>query len=261
METLLKANAFVKNNLLLNTDFRSGIINQKGADVYQNLYTSGILSIDGCILENKLKMEVGNGFIVLSQDSSIPFTGRARFKLKKLANSGRYTITYNILENTCTTNTVITNGGIIKAKQTGVIPQTVNIYNNFSEIVFYVPVGGSLKIGFMKAEEGNFYSGMPLWDKLDELFYCWRMYHELYRIPIYATNANGLTYFVTSNFILPMKKTPSFKVTEVLNNSAVIQNVTVKSIAISDRGILNITFDKTIGQYGYITIFLDAYDY
>lgn len=262
MVKLLKAESVNKENLLLNGDFRTGVINQQGATSYQKQYTTGLLSIDGCILENKLKLEVGDGYIVLSQDSSLSYTGRARFKLKTSVAAGNYVVTYNVLENTCTSKNIdVTNGGSISAKETGLIHQYVNSASGFSELVFYIPVGGSIKISFIKVEQGTVYTGMPVWNEAEQLLKCMSYYQILYRIPIHAASTTATTYFIDENMFIPMRKSPSYTVTEVLNSSAVKQSVSTTNISLTKKELINITLSSSISQFGYITVYLDAYDY
>ena len=58
-----------------------------------------------------------------------------------------------------------------------------------------------------------------------------------------------------------MRKNPTMRITEVLNQSSQEQSVTLESKVTNTVGITNIRLSKSIGQYGYISCEFDAYDY
>lgn len=246
-----------KDNLLINSDFQSGIINQKG------IYKQTITQVGGkyhyFIDGWRTWVESGMSFTYEILEKSIQITPSGypshavmQQVLENLKIGKKYTVAVKL---NGTIQTLTFEAGTY-------LKNDYLAYNPTNSTVSVILKNGMItEVGFIKSEEGAVFTGMPFWNKTNELIPCWRAYQELYRIPIYATNSSGLTYFVTGDFFIPMKKTPSCVFLEVLNQNAVSQDITVVNIAVNSRKIINITLNKTIGQYGYITVIADANNY
>lgn len=244
-------------NLLVNSDFESGIINQKG------IYKQTITQVGGkyhyFIDGWRTWVESGMSFTYEILEKSIQITPSGypshavmQQVLENLKIGKKYTVAVKL---NGTIQTLTFEAGTY-------LKNDYLAYNPTNSTVSVILKNGMItEVGFIKSEEGAVFTGMPIWRKETELIPCWRAYQELYRIPIYATNSSGLTYFVTGDFFIPMKKTPSCVFLEVLNQNAVSQDITVVNIAVNSRKIINITLNKTIGQYGYITVIADANNY
>lgn len=252
-------------NLLMNSDYISGIINQKGETSYTGLGTT-VLTIDGWI---SYGINVGlNATSVkfINRDSSY-HTIRQKFD-KKLKSNEIYTAYMKVINlsgmayiNPKTDKTKlqkIINGDNLYTFVAG-DASGANVQDN--EFIIGLEAGAEVEIQFMKLEPGEHFTGRPAWNRAEELIKCMYFYQHLDRVPIYTTSSSGTTYYVPTGFFIPMRKNPTMRITEVLNQSAQEQSVTLESKVTNTVGITNIRLSKSIGQYGYISCEFDAYDY
>lgn len=268
-----------RDNILKNSDFKTEIINQRGDTTYS---TPSKYTIDGWILyawkgsgtskldilweDGKIKItNSGYEWVSISQLLDRDYGNNT---LTGMINVANITSKARIMIADSNTATGINNAYVLKDNIT--TPGLhIGTYNNIPKRVTYsyrkfviqLIGNGYIEISNTKLELGSSYTGMPLWNKNNELIAAWRKYQELYRIPIYAANSTNLTYFVAGDFFIPMEKTPSCVFTEILSNNAVKQDATVTNMGICKNKILNVTLSKNIGQYGFITVLVDAGTY
>lgn len=244
------------DNLLANSDFKSGIINQKG----QTSYTKGnedwgrYYTIDMWAIQRGIQLSVNsNSISVKCTNSSEPgylmqyvdYVGKATFIIDVQSVTG--SVSFNTSEGQYTQLT----------KGLNVIP--FDFSGNWINI--RISEGATIVINYMKLEKGSHFTGMPAWDEALELTKCMYHFQHLERVPIYTTSSGGITYFMTTGFFIPMHKDPSMKITELLNSSAQPQSQTLTSSVTRKYGLVNFMLSGSIGQYGYMSCEFDAYDY
>lgn len=168
-----------KPNLLINADFKSGIINQKGLTHYivNNPYQTWIdVSIDKWLVANETELDVLSGKIKITgkKESSVFLQ-----KFEQLG-AGTYTIYVNVEEITGSPTVYIENlyngegdwNSIHQLKQ-GINEFTIEVPEGFNSFGFQLKGESvSATISEIKLEKGNVFSGMPLWIEKEELTKC-----------------------------------------------------------------------------------------
>ena len=272
-----------KDNLLVNSDFQSGIINQKGILSYvnQNAYTIDMWQV------------LGSGRLVLKNVVDVQFYrvdslgGTARFRqILENQQKGTYTFTVNIKTTTSKVKMYILNendemieqfvkNGINSMTYTGTIKEVgMIIYEGESESCYF---------NYLKLEKGTKFTGMPYWDRVTEILRCRRrMYNAAPKLTYgligegYAIAGNQARIFI--NLPVSLAKSPSIN----FNGDFQIwtKNGAFKTTAITVnngvRGIQQVAIDCTInsssftiGDYALLrnagvntNIFIiDAYEY
>lgn len=196
-------------NLLLNSDFKSGIINQKGQTSYTSISLSPLYTIDRWKLSGNGKVIVNNGYIRIESTSS----GTLYFTqdLDDVINEN--CISYaNIKAFSGDIGfAIIGNGGnnkTVKISKTGDI---LNQYNECKSITFSITGNSSyVEIYTVKLEKGLLFTGVPVWNKKLELFKCQYNGVLVKSYNPFSARADG-TYM---SFLIPcmeMRKTPSIK--------------------------------------------------
>lgn len=272
-----------KDNLLVNSDFQSGIINQKGAKSYSN---GGIYTID-------MWQILGPGRLALKNDNDVQFWrndtvgGTAQFRqILENRQKDTYTYTVNIKTTTSKVKMYILNendemieqfvkNGINSMTYTGTIKEVgMVIYEGESESCYF---------NYLKLEKGTKFTGMPYWDRVTEILRCRRrMYNAAPKLTYgligegYAIAGNQARIFI--NLPVSLAKSPSIN----FNGDFQIwtKNGAFKTTAITVnngvRGIQQVAIDCTInsssftiGDYALLrnagvntnTFIIDAYEY
>lgn len=196
-------------NLLLNSDFRSGIINQKGQTSYTSVSLSPLYTIDRWKLLGNGKVIVNNGYIRIESTSSgtLYFTQDLDDVINEnctsYANIKAFSgdIGFAIIGNDGNNKTV-------KISKTGDI---LNQYNECKSITFSITGNSSyVEIYTVKLEKGSHFTGMPVWNKSVELLKCQYDSVLVKAYNTFSARADG-TYL---SFLIPcqkMRKTPSIK--------------------------------------------------
>ena len=251
--------AIPQDNLLTNSDFRSGIINQKGETSYSYSGTGGKLTID---------MWISYGVNVGIEMDTIRIINRdttehtLRQKMSKAYPNQVYTVAVQVASVTGDVYINFNNETATNQKlKVGLNVFQITPVSTFGEFSFLLKANAEIKFNYAKVEPGSFFTGMPLWNKAIELLKCMGYSQKLYRTTIYTTSASGVTYFIPKGLYIPMINKPKIELIEILNSSAQPQSVTIKSSVVEKDGVVNITLSGSIGQYGYITCYFDGNNY
>lgn len=246
------------DNLLANSDWKSGIINQKGETSYGYVDTP-LMTIDKWLSYGvNVAIDVTNVRVVNRQTSART--------LRQYVNgdSGIYTVYVNV--KTISGNVYVNlNNDTSKNKKLvqgeNIFQITVLSTETLKSLALYLEANADVYIYSIKLEKGSYFTGMPLWNETIELLKCMGYFQKLYRVPLYTTNSTGITYLIPKGLYIPMVNKPSIQLVEILNSSAQPQQVTIKSSVIEKDGVVNITLSGGIGQYGYITCYFDGNNY
>ncbi len=246
------------DNLLANSDWKSGIINQKGKTSYGYVDTP-LMTIDKWLSYGvNVAIDVTNVRVVNRQTSART--------LRQYVNgdSGIYTVYVNV--KTISGNVYVNlNNDTSKNKKLvqgeNIFQITVLSTEKLKSLALYLEANADVYIYSIKLEKGSYFTGMPLWNETIELLKCMGYFQKLYRVPLYTTNSTGITYLIPKGLYIPMVNKPSIQLVEILNSSAQPQQVTIKSSVIEKDGVVNITLSGGIGQYGYITCYFDGNNY
>ena len=246
-------------NLLMNSDYRSGIINQKG----QTSYTKGsedwgkMYSIDMWALQRGVQLNVNDGNIsVKCTNSSEP-----GYLLQKLDYVGKATAAINIqsIIGEVSLETAYGEYELLK-KGLNIITYDFGFEQSQGWFSMRISEGATVVIDYMKLEKGSYFTGMPVWNNSEELTKCMACFRIL-DLSFTGGLSNG-TYMPRQRFLFEniMRKIPSVNhvSTQTLYNcTAEIEyvdrfGITLKSIPTNKND------DWAILGY---RVELDAYDY
>lgn len=218
-----------QDNLLINSDFRYGIINQKGQSIYNGqstwLYGIDMWRAVDITIDTQFKGQLtisGNGYLVQLIDLSID-TYTLTFKIKNI-NKGNINVYLEQTEpvHKETISSVGLHSFVYKitknAKGVGIK------LNNFSG-----------DIEFIKLEKGNQFTGMPVWNYALEYLKCCRYIYVWYlpEIPSHGYNdINNLSFFTGTAFPVPFASTPTWTVKQLLMDKVDVS---------SDLNTINVT--------------------
>lgn len=232
-------------NLLINSDFKSGIINQRGSQTY-NVVDK--YSIDRWILWNRnIELSVQSGYIRLKKTAAsvdlliiqlidfedaknipekmcITFRAKASTNLKfELYETGR---TVNLTTQWQTLSIPFTKSEIPLKEINGSV---VTVYfggkNPTSLSNGDVAAGTTIDVEFIKLEEGSHFTGMPIYNPSLEFIKCCRYYRSFDIDEKHvSTNASGSTFYIMFDTDVPMYKKPTTQVIKPsgVNNLSVV---------------------------------------
>lgn len=140
-----------QDNLLTNSDFRYGVINQQGKSSYNTLneYTIDMWKLV------RGTLTVGSGFITINGEimqNAYNASGQHLFAIYVASGSGSIKF-----DGVSTTKTLTTGLNIVSVNGT---------------ITGVHIVGTSLKVNYCKLEKGSYFTGMPPWNRISELEKC-----------------------------------------------------------------------------------------
>lgn len=251
----------VHPNLLINSDFKSGIINQRGFDNTTITGWSKKGTIDRWIFSGSgdATAEIDTDSMSISGDSSLIQT------LSQQCQPGIYTVATNItdLTGTLKISLVYTDDTTIDStvSGTGLFVHTFEATKAVKGVMFRCNgASSSFTFDSIKLEKGSIFTGMPQWDETTELLKCKRHFQQYYRYPIFKTSSTtNVSYFVPVSFQVEMAKMPTITKVEILNGSNASETgANINSSVLSVNNIVKIQLDKTIGETGYFTFYLDA---
>ena len=177
-----------QDNLLINSDFRSGIINQQGETQYVHSSGARTYGID-CwyVTGENSSMAINDKFLSLNLHNNGDFGC-----VVNIEKENEKYLTYTIMRNLHKAKSITFDTSTMNIGQ----DYFFNIDENIKLVIYfwdtdykktwlYIKYNGVLNIDFMKLEKGNQFTGMPAWDRSSELIKCMPYYqknttHKLY---------------------------------------------------------------------------------
>lgn len=285
MEKLNKANNLKRPNLLMNSDYESGIINQQGINKYTNTTTSSKLIIDGWLMNGQSKM-----FVVVNENNLIFDTTAATeeyhsiyqrvegdFKENKdyivrvYVDNKYYDYCFNFNKS----------DSFISETYDGKFRFNINWNSSYNSLAFRFSVvkGKKITLYRMKLEEGKIFTGMPVWNPILEELKCNK---SLYVVDLQNSKvvSNMNATLLSAEIPIPssMRKIPSiagitfpltFNLRKDGNDYSGLQATGINSVILKKNKVL-VTFSlKTntlITRSIYVFVddikfYLDSYDY
>ena len=260
-----------RDNLLINSDFRYGAINQRGKTSYSNASVS-VYGIDAWktnglqVLSNSVKLTKVKEHLLMWQ--AFRLTGADIYTLTFKARANR-TLRGEVYE-TGRTFDITTSWKIISVNfKASEIPSSGKYTTE--DMICYVGakwavVNGStqnlsstdwVEVEWVKLEEGNEYTGMPVWNYAEELIKCYRLYVK-YR---FLTGfVSGKYLFVCEKLPVQMRITPTLQIGDILTSAVESTGAVSAEILLNDRELINIKADKTLsGTFNFLKeVELDA---
>lgn len=263
---LAKMSSLQRDNLLINSDFRSGIINQKGNLIYDGINGSKKYVIDmWYVLGNSTVTVKSNSILVKNNQTTSSLSFSQYHNLKK----GIYTLTVNVLSITGKVTTMTTasipNSGMELKKGLNIVKIDLDKYvlaDSFgAEAVYFdIAVGANIEFEYIKLECGDCYTGMPAWNCSLELLKCQR-YFQIYEGAFVGSLTSG-TYFFGQQLRVMMKKDPLVKVRRLNSGNGTDISSKVKSMVCYKNLFDYIVLSSPHNEIQIRGSFeLDAYDY
>lgn len=262
--SLYKGPITPNDNLLTNSDFKSGIINQKGQTTYSAV-AKWTYCIDMWSYIGQLSIVVGSNNIKITNTSATNY-----FKqVVKGLESGNYTLYIDIASISGTVNLDI--NGTVKTLKSGantfvVTPSSIG---NISVQFTFASANATLTLNRLKLEKGSFYTGMPLWNETLELIKC-KQYFDvrnvvLIKLPTYAGSITEQgNKFIVSNLdnIFNHDKQPSVSIISAKSPTDSVVNISGATLALGKQGLYTVTLtSNTSYTYLQAVIHLDWNNY
>lgn len=256
---LAKMSSLQRENLLINSDFRYGVINQKGLRNYE---MSGYLIDLWRSINANGKLVINSGSITLTTSNQYS----AQFMQPVYYNMLNERVTIAVEVKNIVGTVYLNLLGTNKALQKGLnvytynITQNIAVGNGFQYFYFSMGSGSSVEIEFIKLEQGNIFTGMPVWNYTLELMKCYR-YFQIYEGSFIQSLTSG-TYFFGQQLRIMMSKDPSVKVRRLNSGNGSDISSKVKSIVCYKNLFDYIVLSSSHNEIQIRGSFeLDAYDY
>lgn len=166
---ILSDNITPNDNLLTNSDFKSGIINQKGQTEYVNTAYKTILTVDGWFTDYG-KVNVYEKSVYFDNN------GSTEHGFKQPLNLPNETYTFYL---DCAINgnarvfaRNLENEEVINESISGTVKKSFTFTNSLKFITIIASSGTKISFNFMKLEKGSFFTGMPPWNYANEVSKC-----------------------------------------------------------------------------------------
>lgn len=202
-----------KENLLINADFKNGIINQRGKPLDEGVaYTGSSYAIDRWRVD-KLKVTTYDDYLRIDNEDITSHSLTQPF-LKPIKEKCTWYINIKDMSEDCYAWTYVDDSG--KYNNVGYLSKGENVfvYGNKNQptldFSISIPPGGFIEIYQMKLEKGTVFTGMPEWDYMNEWNNCRRFYKEI-RVTAINTNPTNITqpyYMIPYTGDVPMVKKP-----------------------------------------------------
>ena len=257
-------------NLLINSDFRSGIINQKGQTSYSPPNESYQYTIDlwrqACkpanamktsVLSDCIKVEIlgtstGNAYFEQKLDKTIKEQCILTFKVKSVVGS----VKIGLMGEGNNNNLIpITEVGVYHVTHTNVI----------SAMVFFTQKNTSVEIEYMKLEKGSFFTGMPTWNYEDELLKCLQYATVIKAYTgVYTGRLDGTRCTFSIPYPVKMKNKPTINLTNLrvfygATNTETINTPTDVTIDSHSTHLVITFLSKIAGSHCTVALFSTTY--
>lgn len=259
-EKLAKMSSLQRENLLINSDFKSGIINQPGYLKYGGtigyekgqtidmwfVKSSNINDTQITINENSVTIKnIGSNDVYFIQE------------LEKIFPSDNYCYFVKVKSVIGTVNAFLTD--FSKTTKLVVGNNTVKEIGQIDAFGLQLKSNSEIEIEYIKLEQGLCFTGMPVWDETLQLLKCQRHYMIIKNLKVALRGHTNQVF--TSTFILPirMKKSPTITIEDTASSYGV-SNIS----GWADSNVLQISF-KTLNDNmvdcRVNKVVLDAYDH
>lgn len=258
-------------NLLMNCDYRSGIINQKGITSLDKSDGSTELGIDGWILYG-INIAVGSNYVTFANRTSANHTVQQELNIKSLKAGDKVTFYASCFNIT----------GNVYVYMTGLDTQKKKLSNGDNEFTltltsalekFYIELEPNAVVSFncKKLEIGEHFTGMPAWNEAEELLKCMYLFEKKV-INVMCSQFGATTCYANIPYSIPKIKTPSItgKSTWIGSNTGEGIGETkitkLEATAIQKKYVdIKVTHESAnFGQYSrnvFVELYIDAYNY
>lgn len=259
---------FSNPNLLINGDFQ---VWQRGTSFsnFENGYTADRWRIANAkgqtyLVEKSNDVPLGS---VVKNSMHIVETYNENTYLRYYVDStlkGDFTLSFWYKTNV-TFNSYVVNGDvpthIFKSNASNTWTKAIINFNATSltriEIIRALQVG-EVYIAGVKLEYGDMATPFMPKPYSEEFLMCQRFYQMFTKTPVYTNSSTGVTY-AGLKCNIPMYANPTVKLLNAYDvNVSQVDGVQLVSTVANEGNITNVKFNKTIGQYGYISCTLES---
>lgn len=249
-----------QDNLLINSDFRSGIINQQGETQYIHGNGSRTYGID-CwyVTGENSSMAINDKFLSLNLHNNGDF-GCVLDIVKDNEKYLTFTIKRNLEEEQSVTFDVSTMN-VAQDYFFDIDENTkLGIYfwdTDNKKAWLYIRRNGIFNIDYMKLERGQKFTGMPPWNYALEYLKCCRYLYvwHLPEIPSHGYNSiNNLSYFTGTAFPVPFSSAPTWTVKQLLMDQVDVSS-DLNTINVTPNGCTSISLTGQISTISGTIIF------
>lgn len=228
-------------NLLMNSDFRSGIINQKGQSSYNTQYQYGI----------DMWYQISTGTLTMNDDSISTSADLKQF-FDRQPEDGDYTVTISI-DGTLYTYTFEGFTGTSKTHNFNIGSNTLGVEMITRQFILYMN-GATFNIDFIKLEKGKHFTGMPAWNEAIELLKCQRYMYACGVTVGYGFEVGGGNIYIYINIPAPMKKqgAASLNSTVYVIGDGIYSTLTLSSVSVSQQDNNMVILMGKLSQAGEI---------
>lgn len=281
--TLAEMGDLCNDNLLTNSDFKSGIINQKGQTTYDfSSQSNGEFTIDMWkITKMKLIVKSAEGTIRIENSDTTSHSISHKHFDKPLINTHTfYANVKNVSEGCYMWFYNRETGGTYEQSENLVSGDNVwtwspsqpgDIIQNFGILI---PAGGYIELYQCKLEEGSYFTGMPPWNRASELEKCKERFLFVPTVFNGYVDENG-KIFIACEDSRKLVKEPSLIIdanTQIVlyyddgNGTYLLENIKEGRYATKDGYICLGTLTsyknwRISGYYKSGKIFLNSYEY
>lgn len=226
-----------KPNLLDNSYFKQGIVNQKGQQTYNHTGSSYFYGIDRWKFNGNANLYVNDGYIKIQSTSGTCYFEQPLNIEKVLQEQCTMTVGVKAVSGTVkmyikgksqNAGTSLTGPGVFTATHT-----------DCQSVFIDLSPGASIELYFIKLEEGDTFTGMPTYDVSSDIYKCLERYVKLANSSAYAFVHGGDLYLF---FEVPVRMKKAGTITFDSNVGIVGggQSYTYKDINVSSLSVVNI---------------------
>lgn len=260
---LAKMSSLQRDNLLINSDFKSGIINQKGIISLDKGNGETELTVDGWISYG-INCSVSSNFVTFANRTSTMHTVKQPIKINA---STKLTVYINAI--TVTGNIYVYLDGYEGQKKKinsgdNIFVFSLSSYVPKSFIIEFDP-NATISINRIKLEYGDCYTGMPAWNYTLELLKCQRYFLSIFVKAHNNSGSAGNKYFsIDTMFPTYMNKTPTVTIKKayLVDSTDITSSVINSQVLYGNKNVGYIIFP--MNRYDYMVkldLWFDAYDY
>ena len=237
--------ALVGENMLINSDFRHGAINQKGQTSYNTRYQYGI----------DMWYQISTGTLTVNDDS-ITSSADLKFWFDEQPENGDYTVAISV-DGTLYTYTFEDFTGTSKTHNFSIGGNTLGVEMLTRQFILYMN-SRAFNVDFVKLEKGKHYTGMPVWNKATELTKCYRNMFVLGGAwgNQFSARSDNNYVVITIQTPVELRKTPTIK---DLGSSGQVQFTRLNSASLQSANLSAISGVSIDGNFVQLQIPIGSY--
>ena len=231
-----------QDNLLINSDWISGLIDQKGFSSMGSIMNETGFPIDMWAI-TKMKLTSYDGYLKIenTDDTSHsfvqkfyePFNGKYTFYANvKQASNGAYIWCYTDKDS----------ANYERGENLNIGDNTWTFDGNIYCYGISIPAHGTVELYQCKLEDGSYFTGMPSWNKEEELKKCLSYFEIKYILGLamagtfeqFHSRTSTSYFYVTSTWTEKIK-TPSIEVKTIWDNEKLFTEATATATNINEK--------------------------